>query len=188
LKLKIILASSFIVAFLAGCSENNPALSPISPDIKLNTSDFNNYDFQKFIQNHSYKLDKNSANTIGAYISYYSKLNSVDPKLVLAVIARESNFRPNAVSSAGAMGLGQLMKPTAKEMGVKNAFDPQDNIKGTTRYLSWLLKRTKGNLDKTLASYNMGPAAVESVLSSGGKLPSGVKKYVSDIKYFYTKV
>ncbi len=186
MKIRLLLVTGFAIAILSGCSENNPALSPISTEIKLNNSGFKNVGFQKFIQ--KYKLDKNSANNIGTYVSYYSKQNNIDPKLVLAVIARESSFRTNAVSSAGAMGLGQLMKPTAKEMGVVNAFDPQENVKGTTRYLSWLLKRTKGNLEKALASYNMGPAAVESVLASGGQLPSGVKRYVSDIKNLYKKV
>jgi soluble lytic murein transglycosylase-like protein len=80
--------------------------------------------------------------------------------LIKAVITVESNFNPKAVSHAGAQGLMQLMPSTAVEMGVKDVFDPHQNILGGTRYLRKLTNSFDGNLVLTLASYNAGHRAV----------------------------
>jgi soluble lytic murein transglycosylase-like protein len=85
--------------------------------------------------------------------------HSVPFSLLKAVIAVESGFRPEVVSSKGAMGLAQLMPATARELGVRNPFDPDESIDGAARYLARLL----GDLsDETLAiaAYNAGPARV----------------------------
>ncbi len=76
------------------------------------------------------------------------------------MIAVESGYDEQSVSDKGALGLMQLMPETARELGVTNPFDPEENISGGTRYLAQLLKQNGGNLRLALASYNAGPGAV----------------------------
>lgn len=85
----------------------------------------------------------------------------LDPDLVNSVIHAESGFNTRAVSPKGAQGLMQLMPGTANRLGVNNAFDPQDNVTGGSRYLRELLERYNFDLVKALAAYNAGPERVE---------------------------
>jgi hypothetical protein len=85
----------------------------------------------------------------------------LDPDLVNSVIHAESGFNPHAVSPKGAKGLMQLMPGTANNLGVNDAFDPQANVEGGSRYLRELLERYNLDLVKALAAYNAGPQRVE---------------------------
>jgi len=85
----------------------------------------------------------------------------LDPDLVNSVIHAESGFNSRAVSPKGARGLMQLMPGTADQLGVNDAFDPQANVTGGSRYLRELLERYNFDLVKALAAYNAGPQRVE---------------------------
>ncbi len=85
----------------------------------------------------------------------------LDPRLVIAVIEVESGFDPRARSPKGAMGLMQLMPQTARRFGVKDPWDPVQNLRGGMAYLRWLLDRFDGDLALVLAGYNAGEKAVE---------------------------
>ena len=86
--------------------------------------------------------------------------NQVDPKLVHAVIQTESAYNAGAISSAGAVGLMQLMPDTARRYGVTDRRDPDQNINGGTRYLKDLIDMFTPNLDLAVAAYNAGENAV----------------------------
>jgi hypothetical protein len=94
-------------------------------------------------------------------INRHSELQSLDPRLVMAVIQAESGYNRRAVSRKGAMGLMQLTSDTARLLAVGDPFNPGENVRGGTTYLRWMIDRFAGNLEFALAAYNAGPAAVE---------------------------
>lgn len=94
-------------------------------------------------------------------ISGAAKSATIQAALVRAVIVVESGFNPRAVSKKGAIGLMQLQPATAKRYGVKNIYDPEQNVRAGARYLSDLLVRFDSNLELALAAYNAGEEAVE---------------------------
>jgi hypothetical protein len=95
-----------------------------------------------------------------ALINKYAQMYGVDPGLVRAVMRHESGFKATAVSPKGAQGLMQLMPGTAALMGVKNPFDPEQNIAGGVGYLRHCLDRFQHNVPLAVAAYNAGPESV----------------------------
>ena len=90
-------------------------------------------------------------------ITEHARLNDVRPDLVRAVVQVESAYNPYARSPKGAPGLMQLMPATAQQFGVKNAFNPEENVRAGVAYLRQLLDRYENNEELALAAYNAGP-------------------------------
>ena len=107
------------------------------------------------------KVHAENASSLDQLINSMAQKHGVNPDLIRQVVKAESGFNPKATSSAGAMGLMQLMPGTAASYGVKNAYDQTQNLDGGTHFLKDLLNRFKGNIPLSLAAYNAGPGAVE---------------------------
>ncbi len=122
--------------------------------------------------------------TIDALIVESGTRNGVDPVLLYAIMHRESSFKRYAISNKGARGLMQLMPGTAARFGVRNIFDPRQNIEGGARYMRFLLDMFDGDVRLALAGYNAGEGAV---LKYGRRVPpySETQEYVRRISQRY---
>jgi len=123
-----------------------------------------------------------SPRELAPIIHQASEKYGVDRGLIRAVIKAESNFRPQSTSPKGAMGLMQLMPETAREVGVKDPYDPFENIMGGTRYLKGLLNRYQGNIPLALAAYNWGAGNVEKYPD---RLPQETRNYIMRVTQEY---
>lgn len=133
-------------------------------------------DFRLYVKEGSGKL------TVHDLISRYANFYRLEEALVQAVIKVESNFNPYAVSRKGALGMMQLIPQTAQMLKVRDPLDPEENIRGGSRYLRMMLDQFKGDLDLALAAYNAGPTAV---VTHGGIPPySETIRYVDKVKYY----
>ena len=114
-------------------------------------------------------------NEILTHIQSESIRSGVPVAAIKAVIKNESHWNPNAVSNKGAVGLMQLMPDTATRFGVRNPYDPMQNITGGTRYLAWLANRFNGNWQHVFAGYNAGEGRIDQY--------GGIPPYPETINY-----
>lgn len=118
-----------------------------------------------------------------SYIEEAALLYQLPRSFVRAILRVESNFYPDVVSSAGAMGLMQLMPVTAARMGVRNPFDPRESILGGTRYLRILANAYNGDLLLTIAAYNAGQGAVAKY--NGVPPYPETRRYIQNVLQYY---
>jgi soluble lytic murein transglycosylase-like protein len=142
---------------------------------------------QNYILTFTSKVNVWDASKMAYSMVKYGEQYNVNPKLVAALVCRESAYNKNAVSPTGAEGLGQLLPSTAKSLKVTNSFDIDQNLYGTTRYVRLMLDRWDGNPQQVplaLASYAEGYGAV----TRNGGYKSSTRKYIEDIIRYYWKI
>lgn len=98
---------------------------------------------------------------VASWVKQIAPVYAIDPELVMAVIQAESAYNPGALSPKNAQGLMQLIPATAQRFGVKDPWNPVENIKGGVAYLSWLLRHFSGKVEWAVAAYNAGEGAVD---------------------------
>jgi len=124
----------------------------------------------------------NGEEPISDVIARYAKAFNLEEALIKAVIKVESDYNPKAVSSRGAQGMMQLIPETARLMDVGDPFNPEENIRGGSRYLRKMLDEFGGNLELALAAYNAGPG---SVRRHGGVPPfAETRQYIKRVKKY----
>ena len=118
-------------------------------------------------------------------VQTYARRVGVDPDLIHSIIRAESNYDSRAVSPKGAAGLMQLMPATAAQYGVKDRFNPDENIKGGVKYLKDLIKLFNGNTAKVLAAYNAGQEAIKKY--NGIPPYEETREYIRRVTASYSK-
>ena len=177
----------------AGASENKV---PVYANLNVNAVPEPDYNvagedpqgkIEKFILSFNKNTSYWDANLMASSMVKYGSMYDVNPKLVCALIARESGFNPKSVSPTGAVGLGQLLPTTSTALEVDDRFDPDQNIKGTTRYIRFLCDKWKEHPQQVplaLASYLEGHGAI----SRNGGYSAKTKEYVEDIIRIYWRI
>jgi len=133
---------------------------------------------------HTYNANRNLASKFDGLIDKISAKHGVDPQLVKCIIKVESDFNPDAVSSAGAMGLMQLMQETVDYYFLRNPFDPEKNIETGVRHFKSLLGYFNNDVTLSLAAYHAGIGRVKKRMS----LPpiQATIDYVNAVMFLYT--
>jgi len=145
-------------------------------DSKINNDDSKVY----YAENTSTDMDK-IYNSVDKYSSQYG----VDRNLILAIIKQESNFNPNAISSAGAKGLMQLMDFNSEAYGVENPYDIDENINAGVKHIKSYLNMYNGNVEMALMAYNAGPG---TMARRGVNSPSDLYKMPEETQNYVPKI
>ncbi len=173
-----------IASILSSLGEYNRAMYTIRPYLPSGRSE-NSYDIDSRLWPLIYPAGYSDL------ISEYAVRNNLDPYLVYAIIREESWFNKEAVSSAGAVGLMQLMPGTAARIakesyaGRESLFEPEVNIDLGTRFFAGRLKQFEGNIFLAIASYNAGPEAVEKWITERDGVE--LDEFIEDIPYKETR-
>ncbi|SHH89229.1 Transglycosylase SLT domain-containing protein [Clostridium collagenovorans DSM 3089] len=156
-----------------------------SENIELFNNVLGNFNNIISVNNESLNKDEKIAVAIDKASAKYG----VDANLIRAIIKAESNFNPNAVSSAGAMGLMQIMPANFKSLGITDPLSIEQNIEGGVRHIKQYLDRYNGNVEMALMAYNGGPGRMVSrgVTSVNDiyKMPKETQNYVPKVMKYY---
>ena len=136
----------------------------MTPDEASNYLIFGNTQDQailNFISRQNQRLSYQQAREISSGIAEMSRSFAIDPQLLSSLVAVESSFNPYAISTSGAVGLGQLKPSTAQWLGIEDPFDPRQNLYGTAKYLRFLLSKYNGSVNHALAAYYKGQGTID---------------------------
>lgn len=176
-------ANNYIASFMLGNPNNSTNLAGTLQSQVVNVPPSN---LELYMTDYTRKNDVNNffngAEKYQVEIAAAAKKFNIPEKLITAVMKQESNFNASAISSAGASGLMQLMPATASYLGVKDRFDPEQNIMGGAKYLRQMLDQFDNNIETALAAYNAGPGNVKKY---GGIPPfQETQNYVKKVMNF----
>jgi soluble lytic murein transglycosylase-like protein len=183
----LVVVSAFVCFLFLNPVTDTPT-TPYVPQKKVETyepSKKSKKELARFIKKSNPKLDNGEVDDIAYWIDEYASKEDVDPKLVAALIGRESSFQKKAVSKTGAKGLGQIKDFNFKSLEITDPFDIKQNVRGTVKYLKELKKMWKDSNDEkrlVLASYYQGPNKTKATQKT---LPNHVNKYIDDIMAKY---
>jgi len=156
---------------------NHHITAPISKAVNISETTHPDINTEKAIAPHT-KSSRSTNEQYASIIQRAAAANDLDPTLIEAVVRTESDFNAQAVSPVGAQGLMQLMPATAADLGVTDAFDPEQNIQAGSKYLKRLMDRYNGNTSLALAAYNWGMGNMER---NPDRMPQETVNYVAKI-------
>lgn len=164
------------------CNVNIQQGSPLRPPVDILSAQIDS--LSSFISSYNKTLNVDDVRVIAEAILKVSNRHKVNYKVVTALVAIESGFRPDAKSPSGALGLGQLMPATARGLNVSNPFDPLDNLNGAVKLFRSHLESYNGDINFALGAYKMGSGTV----SRRGISQSSTISYIKKIRSVYDMV